>query len=314
MICTLTVISIGASIGARAQSCSFSVTNLDFGTVDLTTGTPFTTTGTFSATCTGTPNDEIRACPNFGAGTGGVASGGDPRYMLNGANQLQYNIFKKSNFSDVWGSHLWPYAPLPPELKIKLDNTGAGSAARTIYAEIYGSQATLPVGPYISLFSGADSLISYAYESFVNCTTIGSMNGVSVPFVVQAANISSCLVSASTLDFGTAGALTSNVDTTNSIDVTCTLGTTYQIGLSGGNAAAADPTQRKMSFGATDITYGIYSNAAYTLPWGDTLGTNTVAGTATGTVQSYTAYGRVPVQPTPLPGTYTDSIVVTVTY
>ncbi|MCE3520182.1 spore coat protein U domain-containing protein, partial [Escherichia coli] len=33
-----------------------------------------------------------------------------------------------------------------------------------------------------------------------------------------------------------------------------------------------------------------------------------------GAAQPYTVYGRVPVQTTPAPGTYTDTITVTVTY
>jgi spore coat protein U-like protein len=62
------------------------------------------------------------------------------------------------------------------------------------------------------------------------------------------------------------------------------------------------------------VTYGIYQDAAHTLPWGSTVGTNTISGTGTGVVQNYTSYGQVPVQTTPAPTTYTDSIIVTVTY
>ena len=57
-----------------------------------------------------------------------------------------------------------------------------------------------------------------------------------------------------------------------------------------------------------------YRDLARTLPWGSTIGTNTVAGTGTGSAQAYTAYGHVPAQATPSAQTYTDTIVVTVTY
>ena len=48
--------------------------------------------------------------------------------------------------------------------------------------------------------------------------------------------------------------------------------------------------------------------------WGNTVGTNTIAGTGSGGSQSYTVYGRVPPQTTPAAATYTDTITVTVTY
>ena len=88
----------------------------------------------------------------------------------------------------------------------------------------------------------------------------------------------------------------------------------YTVALNGGNDAATDPTLRKMSKGAEKITYGLYRDAARTQPWGSTSGTNTVAGTGSGLAQSLTVYGRVPVQATPSPGAYADTIVVTLTY
>jgi len=47
---------------------------------------------------------------------------------------------------------------------------------------------------------------------------------------------------------------------------------------------------------------------------GNTVSTDTVAATGNGASQSYTVYGRVPAQTTPAPGTYTDTVTVTVTY
>ena len=48
--------------------------------------------------------------------------------------------------------------------------------------------------------------------------------------------------------------------------------------------------------------------------WGNTVSTDTVAGTGNGSGQSYTVYGRIPAQTTPAPGNYADTITVTVTY
>jgi spore coat protein U-like protein len=96
--------------------------------------------------------------------------------------------------------------------------------------------------------------------------------------------------------------------------VQCTNATPYTVGLNGGNSGAVDPTNRKMSKGSETIIYGLYQNSARTQPWGSTSGANTVGGTGTGSSQGLTVYGRVASQTTPSPGSYTDSVVVTVTY
>jgi spore coat protein U-like protein len=62
------------------------------------------------------------------------------------------------------------------------------------------------------------------------------------------------------------------------------------------------------------VTYSLYSDSGRATVWGNTVGTNTVAGTGNGASQSYTVYGRAPAQTTPAAGTYTDTVTVTVTY
>ena len=69
-----------------------------------------------------------------------------------------------------------------------------------------------------------------------------------------------------------------------------------------------------MTSGANTVNYTLYSNSGRTTLWGNTVGTDTVAATGNGASQSYTVYGRVPTQAAPAPGTYTDTITVTVTY
>ena len=108
--------------------------------------------------------------------------------------------------------------------------------------------------------------------------------------------------------------LTANVDGTNTVTPQCTNGTPYNVGLDAGTGTGATVAARKMSNGAVTITYSLYSNSGRTTVWGNTIGTNTVSGTGTGNNQALTVYGRVPPQTTPAPNTYTDTIVVTVTY
>ena len=122
-------------------------------------------------------------------------------------------------------------------------------------------------------------------------------------------------LSTATLDFQTQGVLVANVDRQADIAVQCTNNTTFNVGLDAGAGSGATVTTRKMTSGAAaTINYSLYTDAGRTTVWGNTVGTNTVSSSGTGMSQTFTVYGRVPPQTTPAPGTYTDTITVTVTY
>ncbi|MDR3414892.1 MAG: spore coat U domain-containing protein [Nevskia sp.] len=139
-------------------------------------------------------------------------------------------------------------------------------------------------------------------------------------FLVQITLVSSCAVSASTLNFGSSvGLLTSVVNGTTTVSVTCSNTTTYNVGLDAGTVSGSTVASRLMAgttAGNTGTTMGfqLYSNAGMTTVWGNTVGTNTVSGTGNGTAQSITVYGQVPAQTTPKPDTYQTTITATVTY
>ena len=59
------------------------------------------------------------------------------------------------------------------------------------------------------------------------------------------------------------------------------------------------------------MDYSLFSDAARTVNWGQTPGTDTVAGTGTAAAQVITIYARLPAQ-YPSPGSYADTIVATV--
>jgi spore coat protein U-like protein len=298
---------------AHSQVCIFTIASLNFGTINLAANTVFTSTSTFSASCTGLPNTTVRSCPNVGVGTGGSTTG-NPRFLLNGANQLNFNLYQDNAYASVWGSNLWGFAGSypSPTVDVPLNGAGIGSATRTMYGQLWAGQPTQPAGLYLSAFLVSQSSVSYAYSTVGSCTTIGGANATSAPFTVTATNTTTCSVSAANLNFGSTGVLRAALDASSSISVTCTNGAPYTIALNGGNAGATDPTQRKMSQSSEKITYGLYQNSARTQPWGDSIDVNTESATGSGLLQNFTVYGRVPAQNTPSPGTYTDTIVVTV--
>src|SRR6266853_1710712 len=134
-------------------------------------------------------------------------------------------------------------------------------------------------------------------------------------FTVRISITATCTInSASTLNFGTQGVLTTNVDQTSTIQVQCTNTTPYNIGLDAGTGTGATMAVRKLTSGGATVNYSLYSDTGRTTVWGNTIGTDTAAATGNGAAQSYTVYGRVPAQTTPAPGTYNDTITVTVTY
>jgi spore coat protein U-like protein len=66
--------------------------------------------------------------------------------------------------------------------------------------------------------------------------------------------------------------------------------------------------------GADTVVYSLYQGSCCATVWGETIGVDTMNAVADGTAQNYTVFGRVPVQPTPPPDTYSDTITVTMTF
>lgn len=133
-------------------------------------------------------------------------------------------------------------------------------------------------------------------------------------FSVTLTITASCTVSGTTLAFGTSGLITANIDATSTLTVTCTNTTPYTVSLDAGTGTGATVAARKLTSGAATVTYSLYQDSGRSTVWGQSIGTDTVAGTGSGSAQTLTVYGRVPAQSTPAPNGYSDTITVTVTY
>ena len=131
-----------------------------------------------------------------------------------------------------------------------------------------------------------------------------------VQIIIQ--NACEITVAPTPMNFGTHGVLSANIDSSSVLTVTCTTGANYNIGLNGG--ASGNINARTMTNGTDFVGYQLYTDAGRTDVWGNTVGTDTEAKVGTGTVQQFAVYGRVPPQTTPPADTYTDTVLVTVTY
>ena len=298
----------GFSSRAMAQSCNFSITNMAFGSVDVTANAAVDSTATVSLSCSALL--PVRVCVNLGAGGGGATNAAN-RFMASGLNQLRYSFYSDAARSNVWGSNLWAGSGAN---SVTVDfGIGGGSTNLTVYGRVFSGQQTVPAGSYLSAFSSLDASINYGLlSSFLGCSILATNK--TTTFNTTATVPTTCSLATSDLDFGGVGLLNAIKDGSTTLAVACTSGTSYNVGLSGGLSGAVDPTQRKMTKGLEHVVYGLYRDSGRTLPFGDVIGVNTATGTGSGLSQSISVYGRIQPQTTPSAGVYNDTIIVTLTY
>lgn len=152
---------------------------------------------------------------------------------------------------------------------------------------------------------------------------VGTLNATTVTpaptFQVTATVPAVCLASATAMAFGTYTQGAGDDLQTSAVNVRCTTGTAFTVGLNAGATAGATVTTRAMLNGTNQLAYQLFRDAGRTQNWGTTAGTDTVAGTGTGVANTValTVYGRIvdstANQNVPA-GNYTDTVTVTVTY
>lgn len=289
-----------------AQTCSVSsMPTVAFGNVDVTGGSPVDTTTTVTVTCSGYGGAGARVCISIGMGSVGDAT--SRQLLAASGDKLRYDLYTDAARTQLWGS--WETGYHTAGVQLDMLN---GTRSVTVYARLFASQQTAPPGSYSSTFT-SDPFIRYRQKGGAPPCPTGT-NTASASSSATATVISVCYVSAGNLDFGTAGVLTASIDGSSRLKLQCSNGTPYNIGLNAGTGPGATVANRKMTSGGNTVGYSLYSDSARTTVWGETIGVDTVAGSGTGLSANVDVYGRVPAQITPAPATYTDTIVVTVTY
>jgi spore coat protein U-like protein len=137
-------------------------------------------------------------------------------------------------------------------------------------------------------------------------------------FAVTTTVQSTCSATATALAFGAYTPGTGALTNASTITVKCTKTTPYSVALNAG--ANGTLAQRLMASGTNRLQYNLYSTTAYGTILGDGTGgtllsTGVGAGLATGNVLN--VYGQLPDNATnqvAVPGSYSDTITVTVTY
>lgn len=130
-----------------------------------------------------------------------------------------------------------------------------------------------------------------------------------------------CTVSTTSLAFGNYNPTASSpTDTASMFTISCTLLAslvTFTVSMSAGSSGSY--AARQMSGGIIPLVYQIYTDAARTQIWGDGAGGTSAPAFVnliplTGGSASFPFYGRIPANQRVSPATYTDSIIITISY
>jgi spore coat protein U-like protein len=231
--------------------------------------------GTATGSWTGTCSGNWDIPLNAGLGVGASET---TRYMTGPSGaEIAYGVFQDAAHSVNWGN------------TTGTEKTGTTYGNVTFYGLITAGQFPTP-GTY------TDTL-STATQSFNVSVTV----------------VSGCTITATALAFGNYKAAL--ISSTSTVSVTCTNTTTYNVGLNAGTSTGATVTTRKMTGpGGALLSYSLFQNSGHTTNWGNTVGTDTEAGTGNGALQALTVYGQLPAGQIVAVGNYTDTITATVTY
>jgi spore coat protein U-like protein len=295
-----------------------------YGVVDILSGAVDDSSTTFTVNCTGILFQTVRVCIEVGNGTAPCNTlNGNLRRLCSNANLLEHSFFtdagRTTNWGS-WGSVVGANGSGGVTADIGLNVLGSGSQSFTVYSRVSANQQTVPTGSYT--WTTTSPGLRYGYKGSTSCPT-GGATAVSSGSTWTATVNDNCNISTSSMNFGSTGSnILSNVDATATITAQCTNTTVYSIGLTNGSNAVG--SQNRMRLGATSsyVNYDLYTDVARATAWATTSAANSctsgtgtcVLGTGTGNNQSITVYGRVPPQTITTQGSYSDVVVVTVTF
>ena len=136
---------------------------------------------------------------------------------------------------------------------------------------------------------------------------------VALAFILTAQQGHACTLNVTGVNFGSYDVFSNAaLDSTGNIDVNCPSGVGYSIALTAGGGTY---TQRIMNSGGHSLNYNLYTDANRAVVWGDAAsGTVTVNGTGIGVNVNHAVYGRIPARQNVRAGSYSDIVIVELTF
>jgi spore coat protein U-like protein len=289
VLALLMLVFLPVTAHAALGTCGLVPTDISFGTF---TGSEITASGSVQIMCSnGSGNNTLQVGLSYGNTSSTFPSSTANRQMQQGTNRLAYQVYTSSARTAIWG-----------------DGTGGTTTLAVAINYSGSSPVTKTVVPFAVLFAGNLP----APGNYTDALTVTVPNTTTV--IHMSATVSAtCSLAANTLDFGTYSKV--QLDGTATLSATCTSSTPFNIGLNQGVFSGATVTSRKMTGpGSMFLSYKLFRDSARTLNWGNTVGTDTVGSTGTGTAQAFTVYGRIPASQNAGGGTYQDVITATINF
>ena len=301
---------LALSPGSAAGACALSTQTLTFGTINPQSSATIYTSGTARVSCTGLQNDaNFSVCLAIGPGDA-PGSTFASRTITSGGNKIPIVIKSSPAASQEIGTG--SRYPQAGPISFMTNSNGDGSVTFPMSIALSGPLA-VPPGTYSNTFIGMNFEATYVDGIRSECGRSGT-KAVGGRLTVQAVVVAGCSVTASAMNFGSVSILTSAISATSTISLSCTKGVTASIALDNGQTGTS-PVSRQLRSGSSAIRYGIYRDSSHIFPWGQTTGSDTVSvQMGASTSATVTAYGIVPAQGTPVPGNFTDVVMVTITY
>ena len=303
-----------AFAAGSTANCTITGGTLAFGNINVLNGASVNSTATIGISCKlGGGGKSASVCLNL---DGGTITSSTNRALVNGSNKLLTELYSDANRTVVFGSSSAPTYGSGGLLVVMptVAADGTTTANVTVYGSVLPSQQSIPPGTSGALYSNdfTQTATSWSDKNPATCNSGGGNTTNSYSLFVNATVTPQCSVtSPNTLNFGSVVSLGAVIDAQTTLSVSCSNQLPYTVGLS--SASGSTPTGLQMAYGANKLTYAVYQDSARTTGWGNVSG-QWVAGTGTASSQSLTVYGRLPLQTLPPPGTYTDTISVTVFY
>ena len=259
----------------------------------------------------------FRVCVFVGSGTSGALA---PRLMSNGNGDfMRYDLYADAARSQLVGPQ-WSGYPLY-SLTFRLAPRENLNVRIPIHGRVHAGQNLPGRFPYSDM--PYNSFVRYSY-GYIHTPTesdcrerypghLGSAGDIYFNWNhVQATVQRSCRISAlAPLNFGAVSAFAGSREQTASLQLKCTRDVGWQVSLDEGlHAQSGD---RFMALGDARLGYELYSDPSRSSRWGNTQN-SAISGVGSGDMQQLTVYGQVPAQPGALPGSYHDTITVTLTY
>lgn len=285
---------------ARANvTCGVGAVNLDFGTA-------LNATGRIPYSCTNF--DPVPVTFTLCAGIGVPSFPGTPSQpkLQLGAAALDFNVYTDSAATTLWTVT----NPITGQVSIPGGIGTTVSGTLQFHGRIPASQ-TGPVGTYRAFFHNSRLGFSTAGGEPCQTSAPGGLTGVEFSIGVTALISDACVLGTiGAVDFGVQSILGDRLDATGYVQLSCPAARAWTLQFDGGRHAAGE--QRRMSNGAGDyVAYALYRDVARQNPI--SIG-GTISGMGSGTVQSQSIYGRIDAGPPPEIGTYSDRVVVILSF